>query len=136
MADTIDTSKAPPAFAYYSLDEVAETVSGIRDNTYAELWRALGKAEEEGNAKPIYKLFDPAGSGTWLVCSLEDDNDTLWVVGDIGQDVVEYGPVSLYDLETSRGPRFGTTIERDKYFTGVKMSIAELCSLTTLQHAR
>lgn len=45
---------APPEkFSHYSVDEVAETVSGITTETYDELWNALAKAEDAGNAKPL-----------------------------------------------------------------------------------
>ena len=42
--------KAPESLRHYSVDEVAECVSGITTDTYAELWNYLGKAE---NPKPM-----------------------------------------------------------------------------------
>jgi hypothetical protein len=49
----MNIEKAPDRFQYYSVDEVAETVSGITKETYSELWNALGEAEEAGKAKPL-----------------------------------------------------------------------------------
>lgn len=43
----------PEIFVHYSADEVAECVSGITPETYAELWNALGEAEAAGTAKPL-----------------------------------------------------------------------------------
>jgi hypothetical protein len=43
----------PERFTHYSVDEVAECVPGITEETYAELWNALGEAEAAGTAKPL-----------------------------------------------------------------------------------
>lgn len=90
-------------------------------------------AREGKPAKPIFKIFDPGGAGTWLLCSLEPDGDTLWAVCDIGFGCVEYGTVSLEELETTRSKAFNLHMERDKYFDGAGMSVAELTSLESLQ---
>lgn len=52
-ADAVSIDEVPEALRYYSLDEVAETVSGISYATYMELWHLLGQAEEAGTAKPL-----------------------------------------------------------------------------------
>jgi hypothetical protein len=84
-------------------------------------------------AKPIFKIFDPGGAGTWLLCSLEPDGDTLWAVCDLGFGCVEYGTVSLEELETARSQSFNLHMERDKYFAGAGMSVSALTSLSSLQ---
>jgi hypothetical protein len=48
-----DIEHPPEAFVYYTVDEVAETVSGISSDTYAELWDILIEAEIHGTAKPL-----------------------------------------------------------------------------------
>lgn len=48
-----DLSSPPESLEHYSADEVAECVSGISKETYAELWNALGEAEAAGTAKPL-----------------------------------------------------------------------------------
>ena len=63
-------------------------------------------ASNKGDAnvdKPYLKLFNPAGSGTWLITEIVDE-DTL------------FGYVSLQELESVTLP-FGLKIERDMYFT-------------------
>lgn len=93
-------------------------------------------AREGKPAKPIFKIFNPGGAGTWLLCSLEPDGDTLWAVCDIGFDCVEYGTVSLEELETTRSKAFNLHMERDKYFDGAGMAVAELTRLESLQQWR
>lgn len=53
MTESEETPEVPEKLRHYSLDEVAETVSGITEETYVELWETLAKAEEEGKAKPL-----------------------------------------------------------------------------------
>jgi hypothetical protein len=54
-------------------------------------------------------------------------------VCDLGQGYVEYGTVSLRELETARGPRFKLPMERDLHFDGSKFPISELLGKTSLQ---
>lgn len=42
--------QAPESLRHYSVDEVAECISGITSATYTELWNYLGKAD---NPKPV-----------------------------------------------------------------------------------
>ena len=85
---------------------------------------------------PLYKIFMPEGAGTWLLYSMEDDGDTLWAVCDIGQGCVEYGTVSLKDLETLRGSVIGLPCERDTFFDPEsnpdKYAMSRLLDLETL----
>ena len=82
--------------------------------------------------RPHFKIFSPEGSGTWLLCSMEEDGDTLWAVCDIGHGFVEYGTVSLRELETTRGPRFKMHFERDIHFDGSKYDVSELLKKDSL----
>jgi hypothetical protein len=55
-ADDLEKLASPPdKFRYMSLDEVAETVDGITNDTYTELWKELESAD---NRKP------PGGDGS------------------------------------------------------------------------
>ena len=102
----------------------------------------LKKAEQEYDTdpgkelKPLFKLFPPEGSASWLVYSLEEDGDTLKVIADLGIGCVEYGPASLRELEAIRTKTLGLPIERDRYWTPPKMGFGELLGLTSLQDAK
>lgn len=96
--------------------------------------RMLEQLREAGKGQPkfpLFRLFSTSGSSSWLVYSIDDDNDTLWVVADIGQGVVEYGTISLKELETTKD-KFGLGVERDKFWRGTDKSLAELCDQTSL----
>lgn len=79
-----------------------------------QLTDALLKAGAE-NMKPICKFFNPDGCQTWLITGMENDGDTLWGYADLGFGCVEFGTISLSELQSFRG-RFGTGIERDLYW--------------------
>ena len=83
--------------------------------------------------KILYKIFNPEGSQTWLLCSLEEDGDTLWAVCDIGMGCVEYGTVSLEELETTVGKQFKMPLERDIHFDGKDLDFNGLLDLEHLQ---
>ena len=66
---------------------------------------------------PVLKLFDPAGSATWLFAGMDpDDPDRLFGLCDPGQGLPELGAASLAALARVRG-RFGLPLERDRHFT-------------------
>ena len=66
---------------------------------------------------PVLKLFDPAGSATWLFTEMDPDHpDRLFGLCDTGQGHPELGHASLAALTRVRG-RFGLPLERDRYFT-------------------
>ena len=48
--------------------------------------------------KPWLKLFNPTGSGTWLISEIEDDGDTMFGLCDLGHGSPELGYVSLNEL--------------------------------------
>tara|TARA_Y100000114_G_scaffold113828_1_gene107801 strand:- start:120 stop:443 length:324 start_codon:yes stop_codon:yes gene_type:complete len=67
------------------------------------------------NCYPVLKLFNPVGSGTWLITEMHDDEDTLWGLCDLGFGFPELGTVSLKELESVQ-LQFGLGIERDLYW--------------------
>ena len=89
--------------------------------------RRLSKAKY-----PLFKIFSPEGASTWLLCSMEADEDTLWAVCDLGQGVVEYGTVSLGELETARGPQFKLPMELDLHFDGTRYTVTALLERESL----
>ena len=91
----------------------------------------LKKAGGDGD-KAMFKLFNPEGSGTWLVYGMEPDGDTLWVVADLGMGCVEYGTASLKELQSVRGRVLKLPIERDRYFDRCDYSIGELLGMDSL----
>jgi hypothetical protein len=66
---------------------------------------------------PVVKLFNPVGAATWLATELDEDNDTLFGLADLGFGCPEIGAFSLLELASVRLP-FGLRIERDLYFEG------------------
>ena len=66
---------------------------------------------------PVLKLFDPAGSATWLFTEMgPDDADRLFGLCDTGQGHPELGAASLAALARVRS-RLGLPLERDRHFT-------------------
>ena len=66
---------------------------------------------------PVLKLFDPAGSATWLFTEMDPDHpDRLFGLCDPGQGLPALGRASLAALARVRG-RFGLPLERDRHFT-------------------
>lgn len=75
--------------------------------------------DEEGlsNMKPVVKLFNPTGPGTWLLCAIDPESpDIAFGLCDLGMGCPELGSVSLQELRELRLP-FGLTIERDLHVT-------------------
>ena len=68
---------------------------------------------------PVVKLFNPVGSGTWLLTELEADGDRAFGLCDLGMGCPELGYVSLKELESLRLP-LGLKIERDIHWEGDK----------------
>jgi len=73
----------------------------------------------------VVKFFNPVGAQTWLITSMEEDGDTLWGVADLGLQCVEYGTISLSELESIKlmGGLLG--IERDLYFEPKGLTISD-----------
>jgi len=69
--------------------------------------------EKHPDNKPWLKLFNPTGSGTWLISEIKDD--IMYGLCDLGHGSPELGYVSLKELESLKLP-FGLGIERDISF--------------------
>jgi hypothetical protein len=80
---------------------------------------------------PICKFFNPCGAATWLIFAREkgEDSDTLWGLADLGMGCVEYGTISLSELQSLR-LSFGLGIERDLHWTPKKHANGELWKLS------
>lgn len=74
--------------------------------------------DNEGNHKPVLKLFNPTGGQTWLFTEL-DDSDVLYGLHDLGFGEVELGYIALAEITEFRG-RMGLGIERDMHFKADK----------------
>ncbi|MCA1479844.1 DUF2958 domain-containing protein [Bradyrhizobium sp. NBAIM08] len=81
---------------------------GLRERLLANGRRGLDHV-------PVVKFFNPLGIGTWLATELEEDDDTLFGLADIGDP--ELGSFSLAEMEALELP-LGVGIERDILFTG------------------
>jgi hypothetical protein len=78
---------------------------------------------------PICKFFNPTGAATWLIFAREaGEPDVLWGLADLGMQCVEYGTISLSELQAFRG-RFGLGIERDLHFHPKRHANGELWKL-------
>ena len=66
---------------------------------------------------PVVKFFNPVGAATWLATELDQDEDSLFGLADLGFDSPELGSFSLLEMASVRLP-FGLGIERDLYFEG------------------
>lgn len=77
-----------------------------------EIDSKLTAAGDRSN-KIICKFFNPCGAGTWLITGRDpEEKDILWGAADIGFGCVEFGTISLSELENVK-LRFGLKIERD-----------------------
>lgn len=67
--------------------------------------------------RPVVKLFNPCGAATWLICAMEEvEGDTiLWGYADLGMQCVEFGTISLNEIQSLRLP-MGLKIERDLHW--------------------
>jgi len=65
--------------------------------------------------KPWLKLFNPAGSQTWLLSEYNSERKEFFGLCDLGLGCPELGYVTLNDLENIRLP-LGLKIERDMYW--------------------
>lgn len=71
----------------------------------------------EPDPVPIVKFFNPCGAATWLATELDEDDDTLFGLADLGFGCPELGYFSLNEIANVRLP-FGWRIERDLCFAG------------------
>lgn len=74
--------------------------------------------DDEIDFKPVVKLFNPCGAGTWLLTEIDPDNpDIAFGLCDLG--FPELGSVSISEIESIRLP-LGLRIERDRHWTAKK----------------
>jgi hypothetical protein len=97
-----------------------------------EIETALNKLGDISQKSPseirvIFKLFNPAGAGTWYIYDRERrEPDIFWCYANIGDpEMAECGTVSLTELSEFRG-RFGLGIERDLHFPINKYTLQEV----------
>lgn len=64
---------------------------------------------------PVVKFFNPLGIGTWLATEMDEDNDTMFGLADLGDP--EAGSFSFAEMQEVELP-FGMGIERDLLFEG------------------
>lgn len=77
-------------------------------------------ADPDFNPKPIVKLFNPVGSATWLIASVEPDSpDVAFGLCDLGMGCPELGSVSIEELSNFKGP-LNLGIERDIHWQANK----------------
>ena len=79
--------------------------------------RAADAKDARFDPVPVLKLFDPLGAATWLATELDEDDDTLFGLADLGFGCPELGSFSLSEIAGVRLP-FGLGIERDLAFEG------------------
>lgn len=80
---------------------------------------AAQRGQPEPDPVPVVKLFNPLGAATWLATELDEDDDTLFGLADLGFGCPELGYFSL-----SESLPFGLGIERDIGFsTTVRLSV-------------
>lgn len=73
-------------------------------------------------SKPVVKLFNPTGNGTWLISELHEDG-TAFGLADLGMGSPEMGYIDMSELTAFRG-RMGLPIERDRWFSPNKSLVA------------
>ena len=72
-----------------------------------------------GDFKPVVKMFNPTGAATWLFTELDEEENLLFGLCDLGMGFPELGYASLDELESFSG-MFGLGIERDIHFKADK----------------
>ena len=66
------------------------------------------------SVKPVLKLF--LNNATWLISEIDEDEDTMFGLCDLGLGYVELGYVSLKEIKETKG-FMGLGVERDMYFS-------------------
>ena len=72
----------------------------------------------QGDHKPVVKLFFPWGASKWLLSELNPTDNIAFGLCDTGHGMPEMGYVSLTELMSVKKGYLG--IERDTYFKGEK----------------
>jgi hypothetical protein len=77
----------------------------------------LKGTEGELDFKPVVKLFNAYGAGTWLLTELDpDEPDIAWALADLGMGCAEFGTISLSELAGLRHAFGFLLIERDRHW--------------------
>ena len=85
-----------------------------------EIMTKLKKARKVSmKNKPYLKLFNPCGAATWLITEIDEDENLMFGLCDLGMGYPELGYVSLEELKVLELP-FGLKIERDAWFEADK----------------
>ena len=75
---------------------------------------------DDFDPKPIVKLFNPVGAGTWLLTSVDpQDPDIAYGLCDLGMQSPELGTVSIEELTNFKGA-LQLGIERDRHWQADK----------------
>ena len=86
--------------------------------TRAQREKLLANGARRGaDHKPVVKLFNPTGAGTWLLTELDPDHPDYYGFGlaDLGMGCPELGAIGIREIAEFRG-LMGLGIERDLYF--------------------
>jgi hypothetical protein len=71
--------------------------------------------------RPVVKLFNPCGAGTWLLTELDpDEPDLAFGLADLGMECPELGTVLISELESVRLMGGTLGIERDCHWKAEK----------------
>ena len=92
----------------------SEDIAQLEANHREQL--PLKGTRKERDFKPVAKLFNPVGAGTWLLTELEPGTSLSFGLADLGMGCPEMGTICLDELWSVRLP-FGMKIERDIHFT-------------------
>lgn len=74
-------------------------------------WANNLECEGAMDFKPVVKYFMPFGAGKWLITEMDDDEERMFGLCDLGFGTPEMGYVMLNDLESLK-----PNLERDYYF--------------------
>ena len=86
--------------------------------TKAQREKLLANGTRRGaDHKPVVRLFNPTGAGTWLLTELDPDHpdDYGFGLADLGMGFPELGDIGIREIAEFRG-LMGLGIERDMYF--------------------
>ena len=89
-------------------------------------WQAQAPVKGTRNEidhKPVVKLFNPVGAGTWLISELEPDSSLAFGLCDLGLGEPELGMVDLDELASLK-LMAGLGIEQDLHWTA-QMTLSE-----------
>ena len=113
----------------------AIAVQLARNTAQTEAWEGCDSdIPEKFQNKPVLKLFNPCGDGTWLISEMDADG-MMFGLCDLGHGSPELGYVSLDEIKSVRLP-FGLRIERDRSFKPRKTLAAYARAATLIGHIK